>query len=283
MSNQKETFSEDSMKVYLKEIGSSSLLDAEEELELAKRMESGDEAGRNELIEKNLRLVVSIAKRYLGYGLSMQDLIQEGNIGLMKAVERYDYRKGFRFSTYATWWIRQSITRAIAGQSKMIRIPVHMVEQMNRYRRMKHELLQSLGHTPTVEELEAATNFTAEQLMEMESIDYELVSLDTLVGEDGDTSLSDFMRGDESEIPEYEVMKKIPQEALKKAFRVLSKKEREVLILRFGLDGDTPRTLEEVGRYFKVTRERIRQIEVKALQKLRDSRNAAELKALLIS
>lgn len=192
MANQKETFSEDSMKVYLKEIGSSSLLDAEEELELAKRMESGDEAGRNELIEKNLRLVVSIAKRYLGYGLSMQDLIQEGNIGLMKAVERYDYRKGFRFSTYATWWIRQSITRAIADQSKTIRIPVHMVEQLNRYRRMKHELFQSMGHTPTVEELEAATNFTADQLMEMESIDYELVSLDTPVGEDGDTSLSEF-------------------------------------------------------------------------------------------
>ena len=211
MANQKETFSEDSMKVYLREIGSSSLLDAEEELELAKRMESGDEAGRNELIEKNLRLVVSIAKRYLGYGLSMQDLIQEGNIGLMKAVERYDYRKGFRFSTYATWWIRQSITRAIADQSKTIRIPVHMVEQLNRYRRMKHELLQSLGHTPTVEELEAATNFTADQLIEMESIDYELVSLDTPVGEDGDTSLSDFMKGDESEIPEYEVMKKVPQ------------------------------------------------------------------------
>ena len=283
MSNQKETFSEDSMKVYLKEIGSSSLLDAEEELELAKRMESGDEAGRNELIEKNLRLVVSIAKRYLGYGLSMQDLIQEGNIGLMKAVERYDYRKGFRFSTYATWWIRQSITRAIADQSKTIRIPVHMVEQLNRYRRMKHELLQSLGHTPTVEELEAATNFTADQLIEMESIDYELVSLDTPIGEDGDTGLSDFMKGDESEIPEYEVMKKVPQEALKKAFRVLSKKEREVLVLRFGLDGDTPSTLEEVGRYFKVTRERIRQIEAKALQKLRYSRNAAELKALLVS
>ena len=283
MSNQKETFSEDSMKVYLKEIGSSSLLDAEEELELAKRMESGDETGRNELIEKNLRLVVSIAKRYLGYGLSMQDLIQEGNIGLMKAVERYDYRKGFRFSTYATWWIRQSITRAIADQSKTIRIPVHMVEQLNRYRRMKHELLQSLGHTPTVEELEAATNFTADQLIEMESIDYELVSLDTPIGEDGDTSLSDFMKGDESEIPEYEVMKKVPQEALKKAFRVLSKKEREVLVLRFGLDGDTPRILEEVGRYFKVTRERIRQIEAKALQKLRYSRNAAELKALLVS
>lgn len=283
MANQKETFSEDSMKVYLREIGSSSLLDAEEELELAKRMESGDEAGRNEMIEKNLRLVVSIAKRYPGYGLSMQDLIQEGNIGLMKAVGRYDYRKGFRFSTYATWWIRQSITRAIADQSKTIRIPVHMVEQLNRYRRIKHELRQSLGHVPTVEELEAATDFTADQLMEMESIDYELVSLDTPVGQDGDTSLSDFIRGDESEIPEYEVMKKVPQEALNKAFRVLSQKEREVLILRFGLDGDAPRTLEEVGRYFKVTRERIRQIEAKALQKLRYSRNAAELKELLVS
>ena len=280
---ERETYTEDSMKRYLKEIGRTSLLDAEQEAELAKRAEAGDMSGRDQLIENNLRLVVSIAKRYTGCGLPLQDLIQEGNLGLMKAAEKFDYRMGCKFSTYATWWIRQAITRAIADQSKTIRIPVHMVEQVNKYRRTKRELFQTLGYEPTMEELKEATGLSEEQLLEMETIGFDPISLETPVGEDGDTSIADFMKGRDEEMPEYKVLKKTSEEEVEKSLEILTDREQDVIRLRFGLGGNESKTLEEVGAYFNVTRERIRQIEAKALRKLGHARSVKELRAYLIS
>ena len=280
---ERETYTEDSMKRYLKEIGRTSLLDAEQEAELAKRAEAGDMSGRDQLIENNLRLVVSIAKRYTGCGLPLQDLIQEGNIGLMKAAEKFDYRMGCKFSTYATWWIRQAITRAIADQSKTIRIPVQMVEQVNKYRRTKRELFQTLGYEPTMEELKEATGLSEEQLLEMETIGFDPISLETPVGEDGDTSIADFMKGRDEEMPEYKVLKKTSEEEVEKSLEILTDREQDVIRLRFGLGGNESKTLEEVGAYFNVTRERIRQIEAKALRKLGHARSVKELRAYLIS
>lgn len=280
---ERETYTEDSMKRYLKEIGRTSLLDAEQEVELAKRAEAGDMSGRDQLIENNLRLVVSIAKRYTGCGLPLQDLIQEGNIGLMKAAEKFDYRMGCKFSTYATWWIRQAITRAIADQSKTIRIPVHMVEQVNKYRRTKRELFQTLGYKPTMEELKETTGLSEEQLLEMETIGFDPISLETPVGEDGDTSIADFMKGRDEEMPEYKVLKKTSEEEVEKSLEILTDREQDVIRLRFGLGGNESKTLEEVGAYFNVTRERIRQIEAKALRKLGHARSVKELRAYLIS
>ena len=256
---------EDPVRMYLKEIGRIPLLSSEEEIELAKRMEMGDEEAKKKLSEANLRLTVSIAKRYSGRGMQFLDLIQEGNLGLIKAVEKFDYRKGYKFSTYATWWIRQSITRAIADQARTIRIPVHMVETMNRVNRTSRRLLQEYGREPTPEEIAVTMNLPVERILEVSKISQEPVSLETPIGEEEDSHLGDFIQDEHVPVPSEEAAHTLLREQLEEVMDTLSDREQKVLALRFGLEDGKPHTLEEVGRDFQVTRERIRQIEAKAL------------------
>ena len=272
---------EDPVRMYLKEIGRIPLLSSEEEIELAKRMEEGDEEAKKKLSEANLRLTVSIAKRYSGRGMQFLDLIQEGNLGLIKAVEKFDYRKGYKFSTYATWWIRQSITRAIADQARTIRIPVHMVETMNRVNRTSRRLLQEYGREPTPEEIAEAMNLPVERVLEISKISQEPVSLETPIGEEEDSHLGDFIQDEHIPVPADEAAHTLLREQLEKVMDTLSEREQKVLALRFGLEDGKPHTLEEVGREFQVTRERIRQIEAKALRKLRHPTRSRKLRDLL--
>ena len=260
---------EDPVRMYLKEIGKVPLLTAEEEIELAKRMELGDQEAKKRLAEANLRLVVSIAKRYVGRGMLFLDLIQEGNLGLIKAVEKFDYRKGYKFSTYATWWIRQAITRAIADQARTIRIPVHMVETINKLIRVSRQLLQELGREPTPEEIAAEMDMPVERVREILKISQEPVSLETPIGEEEDSHLGDFIQDDNVPVPADAATFTLLKEQLEEVLGTLTEREQKVLILRFGLEDGRARTLEEVGKEFNVTRERIRQIEAKALRKLR--------------
>lgn len=272
---------EDPVRMYLKEIGRIPLLSSEEEIELAKRMEEGDEEAKKKLSEANLRLTVSIAKRYSGRGMQFLDLIQEGNLGLIKAVEKFDYRKGYKFSTYATWWIRQSITRAIADQARTIRIPVHMVETMNRVNRTSRRLLQEYGREPTPEEVAEAMNLPVERVLEISKISQEPVSLETPIGEEEDSHLGDFIQDEHIPVPADEAAHTLLREQLEKVMDTLSEREQKVLALRFGLEDGKPHTLEEVGREFQVTRERIRQIEAKALRKLRHPTRSRKLRDFL--
>ena len=272
---------EDPVRTYLKEIGRIPLLSSEEEIELAKRMEEGDEEAKKKLSEANLRLTVSIAKRYSGRGMQFLDLIQEGNLGLIKAVEKFDYRKGYKFSTYATWWIRQSITRAIADQARTIRIPVHMVETMNRVNRTSRRLLQEYGREPTPEEIAEAMNLPVERVLEISKISQEPVSLETPIGEEEDSHLGDFIQDEHIPVPADEAAHTLLREQLEKVMDTLSEPEQKVLALRFGLEDGKPHTLEEVGREFQVTRERIRQIEAKALRKLRHPTRSRKLRDFL--
>ena len=272
---------EDPVRMYLKEIGRIPLLSSEEEIELAKRMEEGDEEAKKKLSEANLRLTVSIAKRYSGRGMQFLDLIQEGNLGLIKAVEKFDYRKGYKFSTYATWWIRQSITRAIADQARTIRIPVHMVETMNRVNRTSRRLLQEYGREPTPEEIAEAMNLPVEHVLEISKISQEPVSLETPIGEEEDSHLGDFIQDEHIPVPADEAAHTLLREQLEKVMDTLSEREQKVLALRFGLEDGKPHTLEEVGREFQVTRERIRQIEAKALRKLRHPTRSRTLRDFL--
>ena len=260
---------EDPVRMYLKEIGKVPLLSAEEEIELAKKMEQGDENAKKRLAEANLRLVVSIAKRYVGRGMLFLDLIQEGNLGLIKAVEKFDYRKGYKFSTYATWWIRQAITRAIADQARTIRIPVHMVETINKLIRVSRQLLQELGREPTPEEIAEEMDMPVDRVREILKISQEPVSLETPIGEEEDSHLGDFIQDDNVPVPADAAAFTLLKEQLVEVLGTLTEREQKVLRLRFGLDDGRARTLEEVGKEFNVTRERIRQIEAKALRKLR--------------
>ena len=272
---------EDPVRMYLKEIGKVPLLTAEEEIDLAKRMEEGDEEARKRLAEANLRLVVSIAKRYVGRGMLFLDLIQEGNLGLIKAVEKFDYRKGYKFSTYATWWIRQAITRAIADQARTIRIPVHMVETINKLIRVSRQLLQELGREPTPEEIAVEMNMSVERVREILKISQEPVSLETPIGEEEDSHLGDFIQDDNVPVPADAAAFTMLKEQLEEVLGTLTEREQKVLRLRFGLDDGRARTLEEVGKEFNVTRERIRQIEAKALRKLRHPSRSRKLKDYL--
>ena len=272
---------EDPVRMYLKEIGKVPLLSAEEEIELAKRMELGDQEAKKHLAEANLRLVVSIAKRYVGRGMLFLDLIQEGNLGLIKAVEKFDYRKGYKFSTYATWWIRQAITRAIADQARTIRIPVHMVETINKLIRVSRQLLQELGREPTPEEIAAEMNMPVERVREILKISQEPVSLETPIGEEEDSHLGDFIQDDNVPVPADAAAFTLLKEQLEEVLGTLTEREQKVLTLRFGLEDGRARTLEEVGREFNVTRERIRQIEAKALRKLRHPSRSRKLKDYL--
>ncbi len=272
---------DDPVRMYLKEIGKIPLLSPSEELQLAKRMNDGDEAARERLAEANLRLVVSIAKRYAGRGMQLLDLIQEGNLGLIKAVEKFDYRKGYKFSTYATWWIRQAITRAIADQARTIRIPVHMVETMNRVIRTSRTLTQELGREPGAEEIAAKLDLPAQRVQEILKMSQEPVSLETPVGEEDDSHLSDFIRDEHVQVPVEAATYTILREQLVEVLSTLTEREQRVLCLRFGLDDGRARTLEEVGREFNVTRERIRQIEAKALRKLRHPSRSRKLRDYL--
>lgn len=272
---------EDPVRMYLKEIGKVPLLSAEEEIELAKRMELGDQEAKKCLAEANLRLVVSIAKRYVGRGMLFLDLIQEGNLGLIKAVEKFDYRKGYKFSTYATWWIRQAITRAIADQARTIRIPVHMVETINKLIRVSRQLLQELGREPTPEEIAAEMNMPVERVREILKISQEPVSLETPIGEEEDSHLGDFIQDDNVPVPADAAAFTLLKEQLEEVLGTLTEREQKVLTLRFGLEDGRARTLEEVGREFNVTRERIRQIEAKALRKLRHPSRSRKLKDYL--
>ena len=272
---------EDPVRMYLKEIGKVPLLTAEEEVDLAQKMEAGDEEAKKRLAEANLRLVVSIAKRYVGRGMLFLDLIQEGNLGLIKAVEKFDYRKGYKFSTYATWWIRQAITRAIADQARTIRIPVHMVETINKLIRVSRQLLQELGREPTPEEISKEMNMSVERVREILKISQEPVSLETPIGEEEDSHLGDFIRDDNAPIPADAAAFTMLKEQLEEVLDTLTEREQKVLRLRFGLDDGRARTLEEVGREFNVTRERIRQIEAKALRKLRHPSRSRKLKDYL--
>lgn len=272
---------EDPVRMYLKEIGRIPLLSSEEEIELAKRMEMGDEEAKKKLSEANLRLTVSIAKRYSGRGMQFLDLIQEGNLGLIKAVEKFDYRKGYKISTYATWWIRQSITRAIADQARTIRIPVHMVETMNRVNRTSRRLLQEYGREPTPEEIAVTMNLPVERILEVSKISQEPVSLETPIGEEEDSHLGDFIQDEHVPVPSEEAAHTLLREQLEEVMDTLSDREQKVLALRFGLEDGKPHTLEEVGRDFQVTRERIRQIEAKALRKLRHPTRSRKLRDFL--
>ena len=272
---------EDPVRMYLKEIGKVPLLSAEEEIELAKKMEQGDESAKERLIEANLRLVVSIAKRYVGRGMLFLDLIQEGNLGLIKAVEKFDYRKGYKFSTYATWWIRQAITRAIADQARTIRIPVHMVETINKLIRVSRQLLQELGREPTPEEIAEEMDMPVDRVREILKISQEPVSLETPIGEEEDSHLGDFIQDDNVPVPADAAAFTLLKEQLVEVLGTLTEREQKVLRLRFGLDDGRARTLEEVGKEFNVTRERIRQIEAKALRKLRHPSRSRKLKDYL--
>ena len=272
---------EDPVRMYLKEIGKVPLLSAEEEIELAKKMEQGDENAKKRLAEANLRLVVSIAKRYVGRGMLFLDLIQEGNLGLIKAVEKFDYRKGYKFSTYATWWIRQAITRAIADQARTIRIPVHMVETINKLIRVSRQLLQELGREPTPEEIAEEMDMPVDRVREILKISQEPVSLETPIGEEEDSHLGDFIQDDNVPVPADAAAFTLLKEQLVEVLGTLTEREQKVLRLRFGLDDGRARTLEEVGKEFNVTRECIRQIEAKALRKLRHPSRSRKLKDYL--
>ena len=272
---------EDPVRMYLKEIGKIPLLSMEDEIELAKEMELGSEEAQKRLAEANLRLVVSIAKRYVGRGMQFLDLIQEGNLGLIKAVEKFDYRKGYKFSTYATWWIRQAITRSIADQARTIRIPVHMVETINRLVRTSRQLLQELGREPTMEEIGARVDMPADRVAQILKMSQEPVSLETPIGEEEDSHLGDFIQDDPVAVPQEAAAYTLLHEQLMEVLEPLTEREQKVLRLRFGLDDGQPRTLEEVGRQFHVTRERIRQIEAKALRKLRHPSRSKKLKDYL--
>ena len=272
---------EDPVRMYLKEIGKVPLLSAEEEIELAKKMEQGDENAKKRLAEANLRLVVSIAKRYVGRGMLFLDLIQEGNLGLIKAVEKFDYRKGYKFSTYATWWIRQAITRVIADQARTIRIPVHMVETINKLIRVSRQLLQELGREPTPEEIAEEMDMPVDRVREILKISQEPVSLETPIGEEEDSHLGDFIQDDNVPVPADAAAFTLLKEQLVEVLGTLTEREQKVLRLRFGLDDGRARTLEEVGKEFNVTRERIRQIEAKALRKLRHPSRSRKLKDYL--
>lgn len=272
---------EDPVRMYLKEIGKVPLLSADEEIELAGKMEEGDEYAKKRLAEANLRLVVSIAKRYVGRGMLFLDLIQEGNLGLIKAVEKFDYRKGFKFSTYATWWIRQAITRAIADQARTIRIPVHMVETINKLTRVQRQLLQELGREPSPEEISEVMNMPVDRVREIQKISQEPVSLETPIGEEEDSHLGDFIQDDNVPVPADAAAFTLLKEQLVEVLGTLTEREQKVLRLRFGLDDGRARTLEEVGKEFNVTRERIRQIEAKALRKLRHPSRSRKLKDYL--
>lgn len=272
---------DDPVRMYLKEIGQFPLLSMEEELQLAKRMQEGDEKAKDHLAKANLRLVVSIAKRYVGRGMQLLDLIQEGNLGLIRAVDKFDYRKGYKFSTYATWWIRQSITRSIADQSRTIRIPVHMVETMNRVLRTSRQLAQECGREPRPEEIAGALGMTGERVTEILRFAQEPVSLEAPVGEEDDTHLGDFIRDDRVPVPAEAATYTVLKEQLVEVLSTLTSREQQVLRLRFGLDDGRARTLEEVGKDFNVTRERIRQIEAKALRKLRHPSRSRKLRDYL--
>ncbi len=272
---------DDPVRMYLKEIGRVPLLKADEEVELAKRMQEGDEEAKNQLAEANLRLVVSIAKRYVGRGMLFLDLIQEGNLGLLKAVEKFDYKKGFKFSTYATWWIRQAITRAIADQARTIRIPVHMVETINKLVRVSRQLLQELGTDPTPEQIGAVMDLAPERVREIQKVAQEPVSLETPIGEEEDSHLGDFIEDEDAPAPDEAASYILLKEQLEEVLETLTPREAKVLRLRFGLDDGRSRTLEEVGQEFGVTRERIRQIEAKALRKLRHPSRSRKLKDYL--
>ena len=272
---------EDPVRMYLKEIGKVPLLSAEEEIEYAQRMEEGDEEAKKRLAEANLRLVVSIAKRYVGRGMQFLDLIQEGNLGLIKAVEKFDYRKGYKFSTYATWWIRQAITRAIADQARTIRIPVHMVETINKLVRVQRQLLQELGREPSPEEIAETMDIPVERVREIQKISQEPVSLETPIGEEEDSHLGDFIQDDNVPVPAEAAASTLLKEQLVEVLGTLTDREQKVLRLRFGMDDGRARTLEEVGKEFQVTRERIRQIEAKAIRKLRQPSRSKKLQDYL--
>jgi len=272
---------DDPVRMYLKEIGKVDLLTAEEEVELAQRMEAGDDEAKKKLAEANLRLVVSIAKRYVGRGMLFLDLIQEGNLGLIKAVEKFDYRKGYKFSTYATWWIRQAITRAIADQARTIRIPVHMVETINKLMRVSRQLLQDLGREPQPEEIAEEMDLPVAKVREIMKISQEPVSLETPIGEEEDSHLGDFIPDEDVPVPAEAAAFTLLKEQLIEVLATLTEREQRVLRLRFGLDDGRARTLEEVGKVFEVTRERIRQIEAKALRKLRHPSRSKKLKDYL--
>lgn len=272
---------DDPVKIYLKEIGRVPLLTPEEETELAKRMTEGDKEAKKRLTEANLRLVVSIAKKYVGRGMQFLDLIQEGNLGLLKAVDKFDYTKGFKFSTYATWWIRQAITRAIADQARTIRIPVHMVETITKVRKTSSQLLHETGHDPTAEEIAERLDMTPEKVREIMRIAQDPVSLETPIGEEEDSHLGDFIPDDDAPAPADAASNMLLKEQLNEVLDTLTEREAKVLRLRFGLDDGHPRTLEEVGKEFNVTRERIRQIEAKALRKLRHPSRSKKVKDFL--
>ena len=272
---------DDPVKVYLKEIGRVPLLTPEEEIDLAIRISSGDEAAKKRLSEANLRLVVSIAKRYLGRGMQFLDLIQEGNLGLIKAVEKFDYTKGFKFSTYATWWIRQAITRAIADQARTIRIPVHMVETINKVKKVSSQLLHTNGHEPTADEISDELDMPVDKVREIMRVAQEPVSLETPIGEEEDSHLGDFIPDDDAPAPQDAASHTLLKEQLSDVLDTLTPREEKVLRLRFGLEDGRSRTLEEVGKEFNVTRERIRQIEAKALRKLRHPSRSKKLRAFL--
>ena len=276
-----KTPTNDPVRMYLKEIGKVPLLTAEEEVSLAKRIERRDMEAKRKLIEANLRLVVSIAKRYVGRGMLFLDLIQEGNLGLIRAVEKFDYRKGYKFSTYATWWIRQAITRAIADQARTIRIPVHMVETINKLIRVQRQLLQDMGREPTPEEIATEMGTTPQKVREILKISQEPVSLETPIGEEEDSQLGDFIEDEDATMPVEAVSEIMQKEELNQVLSTLTHRERKVIELRFGLKGEHPRTLEEVGQQFGLTRERIRQIEAKTLAKLKSYRDSQRLRDFL--
>lgn len=270
----------DPIEVYLREIGKVDLLTREEEVELAKRIEAGDKKAKDELAEANLRLVVSIAKKHIGRGLSLLDLIQEGNLGLMRAIEKFDYKKGYKFSTYATWWIRQSVTRSIADQGRTIRVPVHMIENINRLVRTQRQLVQELGREPEPEEIAKEMNMTTEKVIDIMKVAEKPISLETPIGEE-DSQLGDFVEDDIVSTPDAQATHTMLKESLIEVLETLTPREQEVLILRFGLNNDKPKTLEEVGQVFDLTRERIRQIEAKALRKLRHPSRSKKIKDFL--